>query len=74
MRKITKAICVALSLMLLVNLAGIEAAASEPAAANQTEGSGEVNDAAPDKTDGADETDEPDDGAPEDEKQVRGWK
>lgn len=72
MRKITKAICVALSLMLLVNLAGIEAAASEPAAANQTEGSGEVNDAAPDKTDGADETDEPDDGAPEDEKQDDG--
>ncbi len=60
MRKITKAICVALSLMLLVNLAGIEAAASEPAAANQTEGSGEVNDAAPD------------DGAPEDEKQDDG--
>ena len=72
MRKITKAICVALSLMLLVNLAGIEAAASEPAAANQTEGSGEVNDAAPDKTDGADEADEPDDGAPEDEKQDDG--
>ena len=72
MRKITKAICVALSLMLLVNLAGIEAAASEPAAANQTEGSGEVNDAAPDKTDGADENDEPDDGAPEDEKQDDG--
>lgn len=72
MRKITKAICVALSLMLLVNLAGIEAAASEPAAANQTEGSGEVNDAAPDKTDGADETDEPDDGAPEDGKQDDG--
>lgn len=72
MRKITKAICVALSLMLLVNLAGIEAAASEPAAANQAEGSGEVNDAAPDKTDGADEADEPDDGAPEDEKQDDG--
>lgn len=72
MRKITKAICVALSLMLLVNLAGIEAAASEPAAANQAEGSGEVNDAAPDKTNGADETDKPDDGASEDEKQDDG--
>lgn len=72
MRKITKAICVALSLMLLVNLAGIEAAASDPATANQAEGSGEVNDVAPDKPDSADESDKPDDSTPEDEKQDDG--
>lgn len=64
MKRITKTICVALSLMLLVNLAGVEAAAADAGTANQTEDSQEKNDVLTSEPKGdADDADKADGGA-----------
>lgn len=58
MRRLSKVICIALSMMLLVNLTGFDAAASEPDTESQT-GGGKAEDTSSnteDKTDKGDET------------------
>lgn len=67
MRRISKVICIALSLMLFVNLTGFEAAASEPDAVSQTDG-GNEGDPSSDIVDKDDNSEVPDGDTADDKK------